>query len=254
MYSIPVSSLKDLRGPAMIVAPGMFSSIIVHNLDFVGWTLVSGMTIWFQYLQLHSVTSTGSKTASLWIVLIYVCESEICVITCIGRRVPRTGYIRLCPMQGSKFPLNVQCHGLWSRDDSVVYVPSVTAAIIWLSLPVVEVAVLGRAVLGRFDVDALVDVAGLLEGYGALWVLASEGVLAVVPDVKNAFRAGMVMSLIQSDRRKLQILELSKFPRDLLMVLYFSIPGCNHSTKCQCDIMISYEQSKKLRLKTFPII
>jgi hypothetical protein len=76
-----------------------------------------------------------------------------------------------------------------------MHIPSVTAAMIWLSLPVVEVAVFGRAVLGRCDAGVLVDVAGRLEGYGALCVLAREGVLAVVPGVKYPFRAGMVMFL-----------------------------------------------------------
>ena len=74
-----------------------------------------------------------------------------------------------------------------------MHIPSVTAAMIWLSLPVVEVAVFGRAVLGRCDAGVLVDVAGRLDGYGALCVLAREGVLAVVPGVKYPFLAGMVI-------------------------------------------------------------
>lgn len=64
--------------------------------------------------------------------------------------------------------------------------PSVTAAMTFVSFPVVEVAVLGRAVLGRPvpGVERVPD-NGLLNGYGALCILEREVALAAVDGLRG---------------------------------------------------------------------
>jgi hypothetical protein len=68
-------------------------------------------------------------------------------------------------------------------------VPSVTAAMTLVSFPVIEVAVLGRAVLGRPvpGVERIPD-NGLLDGYGALCILEREVALAAVDGLRGIMR------------------------------------------------------------------